>query len=206
MEIHPPEKPIHTVKDFLLQLMTITIGILIALSLEGALEWQHHRALVSEARENLRQEMMNNKREIDKILAGLPGLKTNEEAAVRLIDDLQAHKAKEHRTQSLNFTYYLGLLSNTGWNTAQAAGAVAHMPYPDVQKYSDLYDLQRVFDDLQNRLGESVLAAVPPSDPDKLDPRELREWRHRIQTSLTYIQNLEGLARGLGGEYDKALR
>jgi len=29
MEIHPPEKPIHTVKDSLLQLTTITAGILI---------------------------------------------------------------------------------------------------------------------------------------------------------------------------------
>ena len=50
MEIHPPEKPIHTVRDFLLQLMTITAGILIALSLEGAIEWSQHRTLVSEVK------------------------------------------------------------------------------------------------------------------------------------------------------------
>jgi hypothetical protein len=35
MEIHPPHA-IHSAKDFLLQLLTITIGILIALALEGA--------------------------------------------------------------------------------------------------------------------------------------------------------------------------
>ena len=47
MEIHSPH-PIHSVKDFLLQLLTITIGILIALTLEGTLERAHHRRLIHE--------------------------------------------------------------------------------------------------------------------------------------------------------------
>ena len=96
MEIHPPEKPIHTVKDFLLQLTTITAGILIALSLEGTIKWSHHRALVGEAKENLRQEILANKREIDKVQAGIPNLRKNEEAAIQFIADLQAHLVRPH--------------------------------------------------------------------------------------------------------------
>jgi hypothetical protein len=41
MEIHAPEGPVRSVKDFLVHLSMITLGIVIALSLEGALE---HRA------------------------------------------------------------------------------------------------------------------------------------------------------------------
>jgi hypothetical protein len=47
---------------------------------------------------------------------------------------------------------------------------------------------------------------VPSDDPDKLNAGELREWRRQIRTSLTYLANVEGLARSLGAEYDKALR
>lgn len=207
MEIHPPEKPIHTVKDFLLQLMTITIGILIALSLEGALGWSHHRTLVSEAKENLRQEIVNNKGEVGKALAGIPNLRKNEEKALQLIEDLRAHRAKGHREPvTLDFRYYIAVPSDTNWSTAQAAGAVAYMSYRDVQKYASIYDNQRKFDGFQDRLTESVVAAVPSDDPDNSSPRELREWKTRIQASLSHLQTVEGWAQHLNAEYDGALR
>ena len=38
MEIHAPDKPILTVTEAVVHLLIVTIGILIALSLEGALE------------------------------------------------------------------------------------------------------------------------------------------------------------------------
>lgn len=53
MEIHAPEKPILTVKEAIAHLAIVTVGILIALSLEGLVEWRHHRALVREARDNI---------------------------------------------------------------------------------------------------------------------------------------------------------
>ena len=51
MEIHAPRHPILTLKEALVHLCIVTIGILIALSFEGALEWVHHRQLVREARQ-----------------------------------------------------------------------------------------------------------------------------------------------------------
>ena len=207
MEIHPPEKPIHTVKDFLVQLMTITIGILIALSLEGTLGWSHHRTLVSEAKENLRQEILDNKREIGKALAGYAGLRKNEEAALLLIEDLRGHRAKGHHGPvTLDFRYYLAVPSGTNWSTAQAAGAVAYMSYNDVQKYASIYDNQRKFDTFQDRLTEAIAAAVPSDDPNNSSPGELRAWKTRIEASLSHLHTVEGWAQHLREEYDGALR
>jgi len=207
MEIHPPEKPIHTVKDFLLQLMTITIGILIALSLEGVIEWSHHRTLVSEAKENLRQEILDNQRELEKALSGYPNLRKNEEKALQLIEDLRAHRVKGHREPvTLDFSYYLAVPSNANWSTAQAAGAVAFMSYPDVQRLASIYDNQRKFDSFQDRLAETVAAAVPSDDPDNSTPDELRAWKTRIQASLAHLRTMEGWAQHLNAEYDGALR
>ena len=69
MEIHPPHGAIRSWRDFLLQLGTITAGVLIALSFEGIREAIHDRSLVREARENIRREIADNRREIRRLIA-----------------------------------------------------------------------------------------------------------------------------------------
>ena len=80
------------------------------------------------------------------------------------------------------------------------------MEYRDVQRYASIYDKQRKFDALQDRLNETVVAAMPSDDVDNSSPRELRDWKQRVQTSLAYLSTVEGLARSLRDEYDGALR
>jgi hypothetical protein len=46
VDVHLPEKSIRTWKDFLLHLLTITIGLFIAFTLEAAVQSMHHRHLV----------------------------------------------------------------------------------------------------------------------------------------------------------------
>src|ERR1700722_8796359 len=60
IDVHPPNEPIHSWRDFFLHLTTITIGLLIALSLEGCVEWRHHRHLVHEAEGSLQGEIKTN--------------------------------------------------------------------------------------------------------------------------------------------------
>ncbi len=68
MEIHAPEKPIHSKKEFMFHMFTVVLGILIALALEGIVEWAHHRALVREARANIATELRHNKETIERAL------------------------------------------------------------------------------------------------------------------------------------------
>lgn len=65
MEIHAPEGPVTSLKEFLVHIGIVTIGILIALSLEGLLEWHHHRELVEEARANIASEIRDNRKDLD---------------------------------------------------------------------------------------------------------------------------------------------
>ena len=76
MDIHPPHEPVHTWKEVLIHLGIITLGLFVALMLEGFVEWMHHRQLVSEARANIRQEISANTQQTDK---DLTSLKRNEE-------------------------------------------------------------------------------------------------------------------------------
>lgn len=64
LEVHPPHEPIHGWRDFFIHLTTITIGLVIALSLEGCVEWRHHRHLVHEAEAGLQIEIKANAKEV----------------------------------------------------------------------------------------------------------------------------------------------
>jgi hypothetical protein len=52
---------IASVKDFLLHMLMITLGLLIALALDGLREELHHRELAHEARSNFAAELQGNR-------------------------------------------------------------------------------------------------------------------------------------------------
>jgi hypothetical protein len=53
MEIHPPEHPIFTWKQFFIHMATVCLGLLIALALEQTVEGLHHHEQAGELREAL---------------------------------------------------------------------------------------------------------------------------------------------------------
>jgi hypothetical protein len=57
MDIHPPSGRVESVKEFLTHILIVTIGILIALGLEGVREsWREHSE-VREARNSFQEEL-----------------------------------------------------------------------------------------------------------------------------------------------------
>lgn len=70
-EIHPPHSPIHGWRDLFLQLVTITVGLLIALALEGLAEWLHHRHIMHQAQASLYVEIKANAGNLPSVLNGL---------------------------------------------------------------------------------------------------------------------------------------
>ncbi|MDE1161440.1 MAG: hypothetical protein PW792_05770 [Acidobacteriaceae bacterium] len=60
MEVHPPEHGIHSWRDFLVHMGTITLGLLIAIGLEQSAEWFHHREQRNRLIEQMRVEADTN--------------------------------------------------------------------------------------------------------------------------------------------------
>ena len=208
MEIHPPHA-IHSVKDFLLQLLTITVGILIALALEGTLEWMHHRRLVHEAEVNLSTEVRENQIEIDK---GMQGLRTSEQELKQLI--ALVHQLQQNRANpvgNIQFNWTLDELHSTSWNTASATGALAYMHYPEVKRYTRVYDLQQEFMAVQHRAFDSIVAVYGLStllqrDPRKLTDSELSQAERILGLALANAEAVESLENSLNEEYTKLLQ
>src|ERR1017187_3322719 len=60
IDVHAPHGGVHTWKDFWIHLGTITLGLLIAISLEQSVEWMHHRHERHQLEEDLHSEAASN--------------------------------------------------------------------------------------------------------------------------------------------------
>jgi hypothetical protein len=205
VEVHHPHAPIHSAKDFFIALMTITAGVLIALSLEGLLEWNHNRTLVREARSTIEREIADNRRHIEGELAAMAGRKRDVDTSLQLVNDLLTTKKSEIRQMNLGFAF--GELSSASWQTAERTGALAHMEYAEVQEYSGLYGAQTVYVGRQQRLFDRLAEALAfaHSDPQQLPARDLEALRQHLLGLQADFTILEQLGQQLRDAYGKVL-
>jgi hypothetical protein len=150
MEIHAPDKPIHSQKEFLFHMFTVVLGILIALGMEGIVEWAHHRALVREARANITEEIRRNKETVDESIKDIH----QREAELSHIIDLMNKVAKDRnaiKNQSMHFGIAMHDLYSTAWQTATTSGAVTYMKYDELIRYTDVYLTQQAFTSMQEQ-------------------------------------------------------
>jgi hypothetical protein len=189
MDIHPPSGPLESIKDFLKHLSIVTVGILIALSLEGLLEWRRHRDLAGEARTNIMSEIRANEKDLQAFLDAVPEIRKTQLAVLQAVQGVLGRGKSDAPVPPPSFR--LAELSNTSWTTSQTIGALAFMPYAEVKTFAGVYQLQDEYLRLQVRTEDAVvtalsLLAVNPN-PASLSKPELEAERDRILASLSAL-------------------
>src|SRR5687768_4339292 len=168
MEAHPILHPIRSLKEALVHVGIVTIGIVIALSFEGVLEWFHNRALVAEARETLRNEIVNNQKDVQLVLKSLDTAKPR---FIRAIDLLGPPSALDHPAETASLFnpegkdalacgFTRAWLNTASYSTAQVSGAFALMEDGEVRRFAEIYDPQALFQRAQDVASNEVWAAV----------------------------------------------
>ena len=150
IDIHPPHEAAQSWRDIFIHLAIITVGLFIALSLEGCVEWWHHRNLVGEARANIRTEMQDNQKELKDALAQIHKEQAEIKADIEALNTLRKNVNAHGLSVVLHFSN--SDLENASWNTARDTGALAYMGYPEVKKYAEIYHLQQIFSDQTTRV------------------------------------------------------
>ncbi len=206
MDIEPPHHPIETRRDFFIHLFTITCGLLIALSLEGLVEWGHHRAIVHEARENIRQEIEDNKK------AAIEDLQYVDQDRSRFEHNLEEERAlrdspKTHHSIQSNFSW--SGMSDAAWRTARDTGALAYMPYAEVQRNADVYVGQEIANTQAIQLFRQQVEAIAPTlmekDPAKISPQEFDRLLHDSATTMIDLKVLAQILTQLRDQYTTVL-
>jgi hypothetical protein len=155
LDVHAPHEPIHGVKDFLLHLLTITVGLLIAVGIEGCVELHREHKLVKEARATMREEIQSNSESMDGAVANLEkedkAIANNIDLLTKLLRNPNDKQAKD---ANITADFSIVGLKDTAWKTAQTTGALTYMPYAEAKRYASVYREQQSFLDMQDKILE----------------------------------------------------
>ena len=193
--------------DFLLELVAVTAGVLLAMTLGGIREWQQDRALVREARQTISLEIAANRAELGEVLASAEERRRRLDQALTFADEMVTRGETEIDELDLGFSF--AELSSASWMTAERTGALAHMDYPQVREYSRLYEVQTLFEEQQRRSLERLAAAMTlfraSDNPKAAAPSDLQLFRQDLRLMYAELEIEEQLARRLAELYDQIL-
>jgi len=202
MDVHAPEGPVASLKDFFIHVGIITVGVLIALFFEGVTDWFHHRSIAREARESITEEIRDNKRNLAGALKKFPEFEKDQQDLLRKVTALLGHGEPIHE---LGWHFAGADLRTSSWDTATATGALAYMDYGEVSRYATAYDLQRAYMAMQQRWIETM-TGFGLRDPSGVSRQELQSWVQQIGAASTELQVADQIGQHLDDEYAEALR
>jgi hypothetical protein len=145
----PDHKKVRSWEDFLKEVGTIVIGVLIALVADQAVDaWNWHKE-VAIVEDSLDDELA------DSLFAAEERIKITE-CQHRTLDALDDLADKSHGTLVLRNTLVSRnrVWGSAAWDAAVASGTIAHMPHDTRNTYAELFSFVRVFRDMNLRQQE----------------------------------------------------
>jgi hypothetical protein len=203
LDVHPPHRPAMNLKEFFLHLVTITVGLLIALGIERIADWRHHVNQVAEARAMLHDEIERNVKDIDEAIQTIQQERKDMEANLEAMSAIQSSK-KGFTSGHISLKAVISptTLRVTSWRTAQQTGVLAYMPYDEAQLFTEIYMWQEKFDKAQNVLSDDVaqvnglLRKTNFLKAGSLTPEHASDFAERFGAWYTHLVLLQAMARG----------
>jgi len=206
VDVHPAHHAPRTWRDFFVHLVTITIGLFIALTLQAGVESLHHRHLVREARENLRREIEINRKHYAENVQNIEKNRSQLAHDIDHLRDLRSGKpiGKNDLVWGWSWNGYI----DASWKTARETGAVSYMSFDLINAYAQLY-LQQ---DYVNAQALAIINDEPKSaaflqiakDPSALSPSDIQSMLISLAESDIKLSTLQNIMTPLNEMYTKA--
>ncbi len=206
IDVHPPEGPTHSLKDFAIHILAVTIGILIALGLEGVREsWHEHKA-VNEARESFLGELRVDQTQLDTDLA------TVREAHAQL-DQIVSDFSRLSRTpdelakrvDSLSPGFYF--FRTTAWESSVASGVLSHMKTDELNRFVNAYLSVKNYQDIsRTTVPELVGVKSYFESRHSFSVADEADGERQLRTLQSNFQTMEHLGREFSTDVNAALK
>jgi hypothetical protein len=209
MDVDVPERRIDSIKDFLLHIGTVTVGILIALGLEGGREWVHERNLVHEARANMMSELRDNQHQLAETLQKVPRTRREIRDVLDVLDKLARTKPGESIKVHFSVGFSDASLLGVNRSTAETTGALGHMSYGELRKYAVIYESQQQYLRAQERFHDQLMvfmAAMQSGRSGLPTSAELDGTRQGVLLLLALLNATEQAGNQLAHAYRENLR
>ncbi|MGA7156072.1 MAG: hypothetical protein WBY53_04460 [Acidobacteriaceae bacterium] len=179
LDVHAPHESVHSWKDFFIHIITIVIGLLIAIGLEQFVEHIHHRHQVAETREALRIERDHNRQ------AFAAGMQEFYRQTAALNNNLlvlnylrtHPHASPQDLPGILIWHTTRTNVSDSAWRTAQQSNVTALMPQDEVRRDAILYEridaVEQGVDHIWPTIVQARIFFIAHPDLTRLTPAEI---------------------------------
>jgi hypothetical protein len=201
MEVHPPDHPILTFRQFLVHMGVITLGLLIAIALEQSVEYFHHRHELHVAEHNLQVELEANRKTLATDEKELRESGRQLLTILAALDKLRQH----HSAGGMKAQWVWSDLQSAAWDTSRNTGTTSFMTYAQAQDFADRYDQQTAVNTQASAYIHSIylvsIRFAAGQKPESLTPAELDQEEQATLNALADLGHLQALCRGLDDEY-----
>lgn len=200
MDLHVPEAPIRSLKDFLLHILIVTIGILIALGLEQAVEAYHRAKLAHDAVESFSKELTDDREEMDAEVADMPHVR---DTIAAMIATLQSPHPEPIKYPAIHYN----VMSTASWEAAVATQALNELPYDTVHGFAQAYGILRIFDDVGRKaLEEWQQLHNYGDDPAKMTADQRNTLIEKLRSYENFTHIIEEVGRKNADIFDRVLK
>lgn len=204
MDVRKPHAA-HSWREFAVEIGTITIGILIALSLEALVQAVHDQEVVGKARAQLSAELTRNRK---RVVDAVTSAKAQEPQLKTLIlygQDRLSHRPHPFPSDA-NLNGSFTTLSTSAWESTVATQALVHMPFDEANALANAYTATRGFNEIDERAEARwfELAGIG-ADYKHLSDADVAKALSELRVAFSYQTAIEDAGRQVIAGYDKAL-
>jgi hypothetical protein len=206
LDVHAPHHTPNGVRDFLIHLLTITAGLLIALGLEAGVEAFHHRHQRMEAEAMIRDEIKSNQ---EKIEGGEQQFKEELDGMNSVLQGLELiSQGKPGVLEEKAFVFHQSPMQDAAWRTAASTGALSYMGYALVERFSEAYKEQDQLEAMEKQTLDDYLLLMPIllHHTKDMDPERAKQALVYARQAVAHLNGMYFIAIGTMGSYHQALQ
>jgi hypothetical protein len=194
LEVHAPHQTVHTWKDFVIHIVAISLGLLIAIGLEQTVEYFHRLHQLADARRELKSELEENHRVLDKNLAKSQEISGQLEQNMVLLRAAQASRVPIGRQLVYEGLFFWPI--DGPWQVVKQNGSLGLMPHAELYKYNYIHeDIAAIMEGLvefstRMSVANAITKRAPADNFTSKDLEELVTATSEAQGSLEYVTSL----------------
>jgi hypothetical protein len=163
MDLHPQFGEIRTIRDFLVRLVLIVSGVVIAVTVTQCREQSQRNALAAQMKARLLQEVDENSKTLERVMKAYEtSRKTLQEGTELCRRAVEAKSIDTEMAKTLNdmqIDVRTPPLNSTQWSLALSNQSLRDFPIDEASNFANLYSLQKGTDDVFLQHKSTVTAA-----------------------------------------------
>ena len=206
LDVHAPDHTPQGPRDFLIHLLTITAGLLIALGLEASVEAMHHRHQRKEAEALIREELKSNGEKIEQGEQEFKDELAGMNLVLQSLESMSQGKAAVLNEKA--FVFHQAPMQDSAWRTASSTGALSYMDYAEVERFSDAYKEQDQLETMEKQTLDDYLMLMPilSHHGKDMDPERAKQAMVYARQAVAHLNGMYFIALGTMGSYHEALQ